>query len=153
MRPVTDIYLTEDVIMITAGNIVNEAKDIFAVFKAFSDDGIILDMISSAPRCSSEISVSFTASGTDLEKILLTAGRLKKSGDVSLEISSGNAKICLAGEGMQTSSGVMTRILNRMLDEEIEIKLVSTSETEVSLLVSDSDADNAVDVLAREFGI
>ena len=70
-----------------------------------------------------------------------------------VEIDADNAKITIKDEQMKNQPGVAARIFSVLAANDIAIKLISTSETDISLLVYMKDVDRAVSTLKAEYNI
>ena len=54
---------------------------------------------------------------------------------------------------MKNMPGVAARAFSALADEGVEIKLVTTSETEISYLIYEKDVDRARNAISGEFGL
>ena len=54
---------------------------------------------------------------------------------------------------MVNSSGVAARVLSALAESSIEISMITTSELDISLLVHESDVDNALQALNKTFAL
>ena len=61
------------------------------------------------------------------------------------------AKISIVGAGMETHEGVASKMFEALSDANINIKMISTSEIKVSVLVDAVDADRAVSAVHAKF--
>jgi len=61
------------------------------------------------------------------------------------------AKISLVGAGMASNAGVATKMFESLYDAGINIKMISTSEIKISVLVNEEDADDAVRAVHNGF--
>ena len=66
-------------------------------------------------------------------------------------ISGGNVKLQLFGEEMRTTPGVAARAIAALAKAEAELMLVTTSEVDISLLVTKAHSESAVEELKKEF--
>ncbi|MFB7720927.1 MULTISPECIES: aspartate kinase [unclassified Nocardia] len=62
-------------------------------------------------------------------------------------------KVSLVGAGMKSHPGVTATFCESLADAGINIDLISTSEIRISVLVKDTDLDEAVQVLHRAFDL
>lgn len=61
------------------------------------------------------------------------------------------AKISIVGAGMETHEGVASKMFEALSDANVNIKMISTSEIKVSVLVDAVDADRAVSAVHAKF--
>ena len=69
--------------------------------------------------------------------------------DVSAETSV--AKVSIVGAGMESHAGVATKMFEALMDAQINIRMISTSEIKVSVLIAEEDADKAVKAIHEKF--
>ena len=55
------------------------------------------------------------------------------------------------GAGMQSHSGVASKMFEALSNNNINIKMISTSEIKISVLVDKKDADRAVQAVHDKF--
>ena len=77
-----------------------------------------------------------------MEKILGYTSKLN-DGSIKPIVSSGNCKISVNDPGMENCPGVAARIFRCAADVGTDIRLITTSESQISLLVTKSDFDSA----------
>jgi aspartate kinase len=61
------------------------------------------------------------------------------------------AKVSVVGAGMQSHSGVAARMFEALFESNINIRMISTSEIKISVLIDEADADRAVNALHDAF--
>ena len=59
--------------------------------------------------------------------------------------------ITIVGAGMMSASGIAALMFEALYDAGINISMISTSEIKVSVLVDETDADRAVQVIHDKF--
>ena len=123
-------------------NIPADISFVSEVFEKIAEMGVDVDMISLSPVQSSMTSLSFTINDDDLIKILGYTSKLN-DGSIKPIVSSGNCKISVNDPGMENCPGVAARIFRCAADVGTDIRLITTSESQISLLVTKSDFDSA----------
>ncbi len=136
------INVCEDITLITLQNISADINFIAEVFDKIASMGVDVDMISLSPVQSSRTSLSFTIADDDLVKILSYTSKLD-DGSVKSIVSSGNCKITVNDPGMENCPGVAAKVFSQSAKAGTDIRLITTSESQISLLVTKSDADAA----------
>ncbi|MFH1641427.1 MAG: lysine-sensitive aspartokinase 3 [Nanoarchaeota archaeon] len=127
---------------ITSQRMVNAHGFLARLFSVFKKYGKSVDMIAT-----SEVSVSLTIdSDRYLDEI---TKELKKTAEVT--IAKNKSIICVVGNGMQDSRGVIGRVLQTLSDLRIEMVSAGASEINISLIVDDKDADTALKKLHAEY--
>ncbi|HEX2938710.1 MAG TPA: ACT domain-containing protein [Ruminiclostridium sp.] len=152
MNTVTNITTLEDTALITLRNSSSDIKFMAGVFKMIAQRGVNVDMISQTAPLGGRISLSFTVSGDDLGKILELLAILRNDyPELKSDISSGNCKISVYGEGMRDLPGVAAETFEILSDLRVEVHLITTSEVDISVLVPKSDFEAAYDGLVKHF--
>lgn len=152
--PVSSLNITYNVAFITMENLPNNTKLISDIFNTIAGLGINIDMISQAPPFSGSISISFSLPSDDVVKALSALNKYKKDvKEMKIEIDAENTKLQVYGEGMRNIPGVAAKLFTILATEGVEIKLVTTSEVDISYLIYEKDVDRAISSIKKEFGI
>jgi len=153
-KPVTSINITDNVALITIDNLPSEMNIVPDILSTIAAKGINVDMITQIPPLKGTMSLSFSIPADDLVKALEALQVYRKNTkDVKIEIDAENTKFQIYGEGMRNMPGVAARLFKALSKEAVEIKLVTTSEVDISLLVYPKDVDRALAAIEEEFGI
>ena len=148
MKMINEIAITDDVTIITVDNLPNTAAAIAAVFERLSAERMNVDMICKLPALGGNTAVSFTVPDSEFSGAAKIISELKQEiPGVNVYANSGNAKIMVSGEGMRTAHGVAAKVFCVFAEKNIEIKLITTSEIDISILVNHSDVDAAFEAL------
>jgi aspartokinase len=152
--PVTNIHVTYNVALVTVDNLPNNTRLISGLFNAIAQKKINIDMISQAPPFRGSVSLSFSLPAEDLVTALGALNEFKKNDrNLRIEVDAENTKLQVSGEGMRNIPGVAAKLFTLLANEGIEIKLVTTSETDISYLIFEKDVDKAISVIKQEYGI
>jgi len=154
MSAITKISTCDDVALITLRNSPSDMKFMSKVFKIISQRGINVDMISQTAPLGGRINLSFTVSGEDLGSVLeLFAVLRSENPELKTDISSGNCKISIYGEAMRDMPGIAANTFDIIAGLGIDVRLITTSEIDISILVPKSDFDAVYDRFTKAFGI
>lgn len=152
--PVTRISVTYNVSLITVDNLPNNMKLISDIFNSIARQNINIDMISQAPPYRGFINLSFSLPSDDLVKAISTLNTFKKSiPELKIEVDANNTKLSVYGENMKDLPGVAARLFTLLAGNNIEIKLVTTSEVDISYLIYEKDVDKAIAAIKSEYNI
>ncbi|MCX7714126.1 MAG: ACT domain-containing protein [Clostridia bacterium] len=153
--PITKLEITDDITLFTVENIPNCVRTVAGFFTDIEREGISLDMISRAPSSRETGNISFTVSDGDFAKVAAIANKLKTQiTDLIIKADTGNTKINLYGEPMSERPGVAAGVFRALSAlEGLKIKMITTSEVDISILLSQEDADAAAVAIKREFKI
>ena len=152
MHGADKITVTEDVYLITFGKIPMDLSLISDIFLQFSEAQINIDMISLAPPPGDTTSVSFSLPSDNLVRVLELVNRYREA-HPSLKplIAGGNVKIQLFGSGMRDMWGVAARAMAALARTGAELMLITTSEVDISFLVTRAHYEEALAALQEEF--
>jgi aspartate kinase len=113
-----------------------------AIFEVFDKHKCAVDMVST-----SEVSVSLTVDSN--EKLPEIAADLSKLADVKYE--GRKALVCMVGENIRGQNGIAARLFSAI--RHINVRMISqgASEINMSFMIDEDDADEAVRSLHAEF--
>ena len=151
---VSGIAFNRDEAQITVASVPHAPGVAHAILKPISAAGIDVDMIVlNAPR-DARVDVSFTVHRDDyaraLELTRQVAGGYEGAG---VQGDDRVAKLAVVGSGMRSHAGVATRLFETLAAESINVRLVSTSEIKISVLVAERELERAVRALHRAYGL
>jgi len=153
-KPVTDLSIVYNVALVTVDNLPNNTKLISDIFNSIASQEINIDMINQSPPYRGSINVSFTIPSDDLVKTISTLNNFKKDvKDLCIEVDADNTKLSVFGLGMKNIPGVAAKLFTILADIGVEIKLVTTSEVDISYLIYEKDVDITTAAIKREFGM
>lgn len=112
------------------------------LFSVFEDYKKSVDMIAT-----SEVSVSLTVDNDkDLDRV-----KEDLEGVAEVKLEKNKSIVCVVGEGMHNSKGVVGRVFQTLKDIRVEMISAGASEINISFIVDNKDADKAVQILHKEF--
>lgn len=142
------ISVRENVTLVVLGPMSSELVAVASVFEAMAAAKINVDMISQSPPQGASTHLSFTISDDDLEKALGLIARMRhEHPELKLAISSGNQKLTVFGDAMRHQPGVAANVLRAAAMAAADIRLVTTSEVDISLLLTPSGAEETVEAI------
>ena len=126
----------------------------FRVFDALAKANVNVDMILQSVGRDNTKDISFTVDGNfgeDALKVLEeNKARLKYQ---NIEMEKNVAKVSIVGAGMMSNPGVAAKMFECLYNEHINIKMISTSEIRVTVLIDVKDADRAANAIHDIFGL
>jgi aspartate kinase len=153
-KSITGLSVSEKVMMVTIKNYPNKAMDIANLFVQLAENEVNVDMISQTPSSNGHLTLAFTASADDLEAINEVLERiLKIYPNVITDKNINVAKISVVGTGMRTQTGVAAQLFKLLAENDIEFKLVTTSEISISYTIDKMLVQKAVEVISDHFGL
>ncbi len=122
------------------------------VFAPVAAAGIVVDMIIQNMRSGGQTDLTFTVPMTDFERAMAIERQVAE--EIGAEAVLGDpeiAKVSVVGVGMKNHSGVASLMFETLAAENINIRLISTSEIRISCVVTEKYAELAVRVLHSAF--
>ena len=152
-KPVTGIAYSRDEAKITLHKIPDRPGIAAAIFGPLADSGINIDMIvQNVSEDGRRTDLTFTCARSELARAL---DALEKAGPAIgyREITSDPnvAKVSIIGIGMRAHPGVAQSMFSTLSDKGINIKVISTSEIKVSVLIAEEYVELAVRALHSAF--
>ena len=124
----------------------------FKVFSLMAKHNVNIDIILQSVGRDNKKSISFTIRQDDADrvgKILRDNAEMLGYEDVS--ISTKVAKVSIVGAGMASSAGVASKMFEALAMAGINIRMISTSEIKISVLINEEDSEKAVKAIHEEF--
>ena len=123
-----------------------------AIFRPLSRNLINVDMVvQNISANGKETDLTFTIKTEDLNKTKKIIEENKAINYSKLIFEKGVSKISIIGVGMITTPGVTYRMFQTLANKKINIKVISTSEIKISVLIDKKNTQNALIALHKEF--
>ena len=123
-----------------------------AIFRPLSKNLINVDMVvQNISANGKETDLTFTIKTEDLNKTKKIIEDNKAINYRKLIFEKGVSKISIIGVGMITTPGVTFRMFQTLANKKINIKVISTSEIKISVLIDKKNTQNALMALHKEF--
>ena len=125
-----------------------------SILGAIGDANIEVDMIIQNVAADSTTDFTFTVHRNDYERALDILNKTAKE-LAAREVVGDNAivKISLVGVGMRSHAGIASQMFKALADEGINIRMISTSEIKISVVVDEKYLELGVRALHAEFGL
>ena len=134
-----------DVAVITILNVPDEPGTSFKIFGLLAQKNINVDIILQSTGRDGKKDISFTCAESEAETALRVLRESAKFDQVTCDETC--AKVSIVGAGMQSHSGVASKMFEAMSNNNINIKMISTSEIKISCIIDREDADKAVSAI------
>lgn len=152
MKTVDSITVIDNITLISLNGSPADIKLISKIFTMLSSTGIDVDMISQIPPHGNTPYLSFTVNDDDLGKVFEIASKLREiNPELKLAISSGNSKISIFGNGMKNCPGVAAKVFTAIAGTNSEVRMITTSEVDISVLVYSHDCDTVYAAVEKAF--
>jgi aspartate kinase, monofunctional class len=151
---VSSIAYDKNQARITLRNVPDKPGVAASVFGPLSADKLSVDMIVQNPSRDGVTDISFTVTRKELKRAIAIMEKLVAE-NTGMEVYSETdiAKVSVIGVGMRNHSGVAAKVFNKLHQENINLKMISTSEIKISCVIDEKYTELAVRVLHDEFGL
>ncbi|HCC35941.1 MAG TPA: hypothetical protein DEQ02_10110 [Ruminococcaceae bacterium] len=147
-----DISKIENVGLMILNNAPSELSFVARLFENLSDRQVNIDMISQAPPHGDVTALAFSFNESDLAKVLEEVAELRKVYDsVSPSVSTGNVKILVNSEQMRYEHGFASRVFRALAEISADIRLITTSEIDISILLPKANAADSLTAIKSAF--
>jgi len=151
---VSGITCNKDEARITLKKVPDQPGISAKIFSPLADSKIQVDMIIQNTRTGGETDLTFTVSKADFKRATEISRKVAKEiNAVDVLTADGIAKVSVVGVGMKNHSGVAATMFSALAKENINIRLISTSEIRISCMIEEKYAELAVRVLHSAFGL
>ncbi len=126
----------------------------FQIFEPVFRSGIVVDMIVQNTSEDGFTDRTFTVPKPDFYRTMkLVSAVAQEIGAEKVMGDEDIAKVSIIGVGMRAHAGVAMKMFQALADENINIKMISTSEIKVSCVIEEKYTELAVRVLHKAFGL
>lgn len=124
----------------------------FKVFALIAKAHINVDIILQSIGRDGTKDISFTVADSDGEAAVNALKEYcEKIGAKDLGYDDDVAKVSIVGAGMETHDGVAADMFEALFDAGVNIRMISTSEIKISVLINKDDCDRAVSAIHNKF--
>lgn len=142
---ISKLNITQNVTLITLANIPINNKSIAEIFTSLAETNINVDMISQTSPLKGKINISFTLQDDVLFNAIQTLKSYKKDiPNLRIDVNSNNTKLSLYDDDMKYHPGIAAKTMSILSQANIDIKMITTSEIDISYLIYASDEEKAI---------
>ncbi len=153
-KPVAGIAADSSQIRILISNLPDIPGTAAQVFGALANKNISVDMIIQSLASNGTNSIAFTVDENDFDYSVQIVNDIKNklnAGEISIDKNI--AKVSIVGAGMVDRPGIAADMFKALAENDINIKMISTSEIKISCLVEKENANKAIKALCKTFGL
>ncbi|MGY0373111.1 aspartate kinase [Clostridium sp. JNZ J1-5] len=150
-KPVTGLATSDDDIAVTLKEINSDINILSNLFEAIGSRKINIDMISQTAPLNGKVNVSFTIPKDEQEECMGIIKNFAK--DEYISIDNNITKFSVVGIGMKNTSGVAARMFKLFSENDINVKMITTSEIRITCAISQEDKTKAIQIIAKEFNL
>jgi aspartate kinase len=121
------------------------------VFSAIAEHNIVVDMIAQNVGVGGRAAIGFTVLKNDLAATLTVLQPLAADLGASVHHEEEVSKVSIVGTGMRTHTGVAERMFAALAAEQINMKMITTGDIKISVLVDKADGVRALRAVHQAF--
>jgi aspartate kinase len=123
------------------------------VFEAVAARNIVVDMIAQNVGTGGKAAIGFTVPAGEVPVTISALGPLAREWGASVEHDGEVSKVSIVGTGMRTHAGVAERMFAALAAEQVNIKMITTADIKISVLVDRADGVRALRAVHQAFGL
>lgn len=124
----------------------------FKLFSILGQKKVNVDIILQATGRGGNKDITFTVPASDAEVVkALLQENLARFGGKDFIVDTDVAKVSIVGAGMQSHSGVASKMFEALYEANVNVRHISTSEIKISVIIDNKDADRAVSAIHSAF--
>ena len=133
-------------------NLPDEPGVAFKVFSLLAKHKINVDIILQSVGKNKVKTISFTVPQDSAEETREVLNNAKEQlGYEDISVNTEVAKVSIVGAGMASNSGVAAKMFEALAMAGINIRMISTSEIKISVLINEEDSEKAVRAIHNKF--
>lgn len=149
---VRGVAFEDEITKVTVLGLANSLTSLSTIFTTLAQNHINVDIIIQSTTEADTANLSFSIHTNDLfETLKVLEDNKTVLGYEQLDAENKLAKVSIVGSGMISNPGVAAKMFEVLAANNIQIKMVSTSEIKVSAVVEEKNMLNAVEVLHDAF--
>ncbi len=121
----------------------------FRLFSLLGQKNVNVDIILQSIGRNNTKDITFTVGLDKLEEAMDVLHKAYPSTEISY--NDNVSKVSIVGSGMQSNAGVAAKMFEALYSAGINIKMISTSEIKISVLIDKKDTDKAVEYIHDAF--
>ncbi len=127
----------------------------FKLFNHLANHNVNVDIILQSVGRDGTKDISFTVKEDDLEEAVAILERHRGGSLKCLKIDVEHevAKVSIVGAGMMSNSGVAAKMFEALYDVGVNIKMISTSEIRVTVLIDEAHVEKAMNAIHEKFAL
>jgi aspartate kinase len=151
--PVCGAAIVKDEARILLDGVPDQPGISHRVFSAIAEQNIVVDMIAQNVGSGGKAAIGFTVLRNELPATLAVLGPLAMQLDAQVYHEEEVSKVSVVGTGMRTHTGVAERMFAALAAENINLKMITTGDIKISVLVDKADGVRALRAVHLAFNL
>jgi aspartate kinase len=149
--PVCGAAVVKDEARINLDGVPDEPGVSHRVFTAIAEQNIVVDMIAQNVGSGGRASIGFTVLKNELATTLAVLRPLASELGATVEHEEDVSKVSIVGTGMRTHTGVAERMFTALSTAGVNMKVITTGDIKISVLVDKADGIKALRAVHQVF--
>lgn len=151
---ISGVAADKDVVRISVVGLDDKPGTAFKLFDSLAKEHINVDLILQSPGKDNSKDISFTVSSSDAEDAMNALERnMDRLNAQKVEVERNCAKVSVVGAGMMSNPGVAAKMFEGLYNSNIAIKMITTSEIRITVLIDQKDTERAMNAVHDIFGL
>jgi aspartate kinase len=151
---VRGVAFEDEITKVSVLGLANSLTSLSTIFTTLAENHLNVDIIVQSTTEAETANLAFSIKTQDLMETLNVLENNKNVLNYEqLDAENKLAKVSIVGSGMISNPGVAAKMFEVLAENQIQIKMVSTSEIKVSAVVEEKHMLKAVEVLHQAFGL
>lgn len=151
---ITGVAGDKNTARVSAIGVKDEPGIAFSLFNTLAKNNINVEIILQSVGRNGTKDISFTVSQDDLQATIELLEEKKEVLTIQeIGYDENVAKISIVGAGMMSNPGVASRMFEALYNSRVNIKMISTSEIRITVLIDEKDVDRALNAVHEEFNL
>lgn len=151
---ITGVAGDKNTARVSAIGVKDEPGIAFSLFHTLAKNNINVEIILQSVGRNGTKDISFTVSQDDLQATIELLEEKKEVLTIQeIGYDENVAKISIVGAGMMSNPGVASRMFEALYNSRVNIKMISTSEIRITVLIDEKDVDRALNTVHEEFNL
>ncbi len=151
--PVCGVAIVRDEARVRIAGVPDQPGVSFRIFSALAEKNIVVDMIAQSIGKAGKAEIGFTLLRGDVPTALDILRPLATEFSASVTHVDSVSKVSIVGTGMRTHTGVAASMFNALAAANVNIRLITTSEIKITVLVDKRDGVRALKAVHEAFGL
>ena len=121
------------------------------VFSVLAEQNLVVDMIAQNIGSNGRAAIGFTVLKNDLAAVLALLAPLAAELGAQVRHDVEVSKVSIVGTGMRTHTGVAERMFAALAEDRVNIKMITTGDIKISVLVDKADGARALRAVHQAF--
>lgn len=149
---VSGVAADKDAARIALIGLKDEPGVAFRLFNHLARHNINVDMILQSVGREGTKDISFTVNTDNADESVEIIERHFKEYE-KIDVEKNVAKVSIVGAGMMSNAGVAAKMFEALYDENINIRMISTSEIRVTVLIDEKYTERAMNAIHEKFSL